>query len=118
MASLSIGEISAVVLDVSDLERAKEFWIRLLGLEVQIEIPDFAFLKPPDGGAGITLQRVDEPRAGKNRAHPDLRVHDRVAARQRVLDLGGSAIAEAEYEGFPWSVMADPDGNEFCIGEG
>ena len=52
----------------------------------------------------------------KNRAHIDLDVTDLEVAIRRVVDLGGTKLDEFSKYGITWAVMADPDGNEFCLG--
>ena len=51
----------------------------------------------------------------KNRAHIDLDVTDLEVAIRRVVDLGGTRLDEFSEYGITWAVMADPDGNEFCL---
>jgi predicted enzyme related to lactoylglutathione lyase len=63
----------------------------------------------------LLLQKVPEPHEYKNRAHLDLGVTDLGSAVQRVVDLGGTRLEEISEYGITWAVMADPDGNEFCL---
>lgn len=71
------------------------------------------------GGRGveILLQQVPEAKNGKNRLHLDLRTTDLHAEADRVVALGalqltGTPVTES---GWRWHILADPDGNEFCI---
>jgi predicted enzyme related to lactoylglutathione lyase len=52
---------------------------------------------------------------GPRRLHLDATVDDVDAAKQRIIELGGSHQIDREMGGFGWSVMLDPEGNEFCI---
>ena len=61
---------------------------------------------------GVALPEQHEH---KNRAHIDLDVTDFGSAVQRVVDLGGTKLDEISEYGITWAVMADPDGNEFCL---
>jgi catechol 2,3-dioxygenase-like lactoylglutathione lyase family enzyme len=63
------------------------------------------------------FQRVPEPRAAKNRMHLDLRVAeaDRPAEIERLEGLGAHRIGEGAQGPHVWVVMADPEGNEFCV---
>ncbi|GAB4001000.1 hypothetical protein GCM10029992_34960 [Glycomyces albus] len=64
----------------------------------------------PDGSVTLFCQEVPEPRTVKNRMHFDIEVASE-AERDRLLDLGAKVI-----EHLPeWTVMADPQGNEFCV---
>ena len=103
-----------VIIDCADLERMTEFWTKLLGTSVGSRKGPYAFLKrPATGGASIGLQRVDEPKQGKNRVHIDLITDDIVGVARRVEELGGRRVPGYEPGGF--LVMADPEGNEFCV---
>ena len=63
----------------------------------------------------MLLQKVPERHEVKNRVHIDLDVADLEKAVSRVLDLGGSKLDKHSLYGIEWVVMADPDGNEFCL---
>ena len=68
-------------------------------------------------GITLTLQRVPEPKIVKNRMHLDLLVDDLEHEVQRLDSLGATRVeTDARYEfGQTWYVLADPEGNEFCI---
>ena len=69
-----------------------------------------------DGGPAITFQPVPEAKTSKVRAHLDVRVEDLQAAVNLVARLGGSGPAETyRYDEGTVAVMADPEGNEFCL---
>jgi predicted enzyme related to lactoylglutathione lyase len=103
-----------VIIDCVDPEALAAFWGGLLGVEVSSRKGPYVFLRrPAKGGAAIGLQRVDEPRGGKNRVHIDLLADDVVAVARRVERLGGRRVPGYERGGF--LVMADPEGNEFCL---
>jgi predicted enzyme related to lactoylglutathione lyase len=63
----------------------------------------------------MLLQKVPEQHEHKNRAHIDLDVTDLEAAVQSAVGLGGTRLAKISEYGITWAVMADPDGNEFCL---
>lgn len=114
-----IVTLATVVINVRDLERAKTFWTTVLGVEVvtEQEVPGFfSWLRPQlPGGISVSLQVVDHPKPGPNQVHIDTTVDDIDEARTRIEALGGSFIAEHEFDGFRWNIMGDPEGNEFCI---
>jgi predicted enzyme related to lactoylglutathione lyase len=68
-------------------------------------------------GPSLTLQRVSEPKRGKNRMHVDLLVRDLHAEVARLQGLGASAVTPGPREEFGqrWFVLADPEGKEFCV---
>lgn len=119
-----------LVLDCTDLERVAAFWRVALGYvsdaeagteEAGTEDPAAARyhrLLPADGkGVELLLQRVEDRKLGKNRMHLDLRHRDLGAETARLLAAGarhttGEPIRE---DGWSWYVLADPEGNEFCV---
>ncbi|HEY0604263.1 MAG TPA: VOC family protein [Herpetosiphonaceae bacterium] len=86
-----------------------------------------AIIDPDGKGARIYFQRVPEPKTVKNRLHLDLNasgghglpVEERRVkvgeAVERLQSLGATKIREMELRGEYWIVMADPEGNEFCV---
>lgn len=114
---MSVGTVGSVVIDTEDVDRLIEFWGQMLDLEVKHRIgPYFAWLgRMGEGGPSLAFQKVPEKKEGKNRLHLDLHVEDLAEARARIEELGGSKVDEHTMQNFTWYVMADPEGNEFCI---
>jgi predicted enzyme related to lactoylglutathione lyase len=112
------GEL-AVVVDCSDLERAARFWTRTLGyVDGGGGSTTYRSLFPADGlGVEVLLQRVADQKVAKTRLHLDLRTRDLVSETARVRRLGARVLTtEPVVEaGWTWHVLADPDGNEFCV---
>jgi hypothetical protein len=75
----------------------------------------------PQSGTGLgrrlLFQRVPEPKSGKNRLHLDLHPGEgrRAAEVERLKGLGASVLREVKEPSGQWVVMADPEGNEFCV---
>jgi hypothetical protein len=70
----------------------------------------------PDGLPVLTFQRVPEAKTAKNRLHLDLFVADPAAEIERARGLGASLVGAPVDTGRSWwQVMADPEGNEFCV---
>ncbi len=112
-----------VVLDVNDIGRSAAFWSAVLGFPVQREITQFMVLRPDDPAdtqPHLILQQVPERKVVKNRSHLDLHVPDVEAARDRYLALGASLLQETKncIGDYCWYLMADPEGNEFCVAPG
>jgi hypothetical protein len=62
--------------------------------------------------------KIDEPTPGKNRIHLDISAGpDRVAEVERAVTLGAAVVAEHGDDHLHWTVLADPDGNQFCISD-
>jgi predicted enzyme related to lactoylglutathione lyase len=108
-----------VVLDCRDVRRLADFWTAALGYRVEGAVGRYTALRPPDGASGpsILLQRVPEPKSGKNRLHLDLRVADLDGELARLLSLGAHRLSDVPVheDGWTWWVLADPEGNEFCV---
>ncbi|HEX5596484.1 MAG TPA: VOC family protein [Micromonosporaceae bacterium] len=108
-----------VTIDCADPTRLAAFWSQAAGYEVQWERKDeFVILGPASGtGVRIGLQRVTEAKPGKNRVHVDWTAADREAEVSRLAGLGATVLAEHGTPGTAWTVLADPEGNEFCVAE-
>lgn len=107
-----------VVVDCADLERAARFWSAALGYVDAGGGATYRSVVPADGfGVEVLLQRTDDEKHGKNRVHLDLRTRDLDAEVGRVLSLGATRLTAGPVEehGWTWHVLADPDGNEFCV---
>lgn len=110
--------ISGLVIDCEDVPRMTAFWAEALGYEMGTAGDDFAALAEPAGGSlRVLLQKVPEPKAAKNRVHFDLTVNDRDAEVRRLSALGASAGKTVAMDWGGWTVMSDPEGNEFCVAE-
>ena len=112
-----IATVGSVVVNVIDLDRGKEFWTALLGVGVAQEVPGFAWLeRQHEDGIVVALQEVNTPKQGRNRVHMDTGVPDLDEGQRRIEEIGGTLVEEHEVPGYRWRIMADPEGNEFCIG--
>ncbi|MFA1547805.1 VOC family protein [Actinomadura chokoriensis] len=105
------------VLDCGDPDALADFWSAALHYARGEFDPPYVRLTDPSGRRPtLLLQRVPEPKAGKNRMHPDLRITDMEAELARVTALGATVVhATFVDNGWPTTVLADPEGNEFCL---
>jgi predicted enzyme related to lactoylglutathione lyase len=112
------GEL-VVVIDCTDLAQAARFWAAALGyVDTGSNGGTYRNLRPASGpGIEVLLQRTADVRHGKNRVHLDLRTRDLAAEVSRVTALGATLLAGGPVveDGWTWHVLADPDGNEFCV---
>ncbi|WP_424185523.1 VOC family protein [Actinokineospora sp. G85] len=113
---------SGVTIDSVNPPALAEFWTQVLGLEVSLNYEDNFIAMTPPGAAPhsatyLAVQRVAEVKEGKNRLHLDLHTDDRHREVARVVALGAKAVDEHEIPGLAWTVLLDPEGNEFCIGQ-
>jgi len=107
-----------VTIDCADPVSLAKFWTEAAGLEIRANLGDGAFvvLGQSDGnGIRLGLQQVPEPRTGKNRVHVDWTASDRPAEVARLTALGAIEVAEHTHPGLVWTVLTDPEGNEFCV---
>ena len=114
----AIGRFHWIVIDTVDPARIAPFWCALLGVRERGWFGDDYLMLTTDGGAPpVAFQRVPEAKSVKNRLHVDLAVEDLDGAFAQIVALGGSAASDILEMpgGYRWRVMADPEGNEFCI---
>jgi predicted enzyme related to lactoylglutathione lyase len=114
----AIGRLHWIVIDTVDPARIAPFWCALLGVRERGWFGENYLMLTADGGAPpVAFQRVPEAKAVKNRLHVDLAVDELDDAFARIVALGGSAVSDILEMpgGYRWRVMADPEGNEFCI---
>ena len=117
--------ISHTTVDCENAYRLSEWWKGVLGYCDLPEDPNSAgdeecMIVDPDTGHRVLFIEVPEPKSGKNRVHFDLRPsaggQDEELAR--LLALGATEVADLRGKygpGTGWVVLADPEGNEFCI---
>jgi len=107
-----------LVLDCADPEGLAAFWAPALGYRYAGTFDAFGVLLPVDApGPKMLLQKVAEPKAGKNRMHLDLHADDLDAEVVRLAALGAARVDDAPQNQFgtTWIRMTDPEGNEFCV---
>ena len=115
--------VGHVVLDVVDLPVVQAFWCAALDV-VPVDEDEAGVALPLPGGLTLDLLRVpDRPRApgqerDKNRLHLDLRPTKAGTQEQevaRLLGLGAVRVDVGQGDDATWVVLADPEGNEFCV---
>ncbi|HSF84671.1 MAG TPA: VOC family protein [Acidimicrobiia bacterium] len=108
-----------MVFNCTDVDLLVSFWSQLLDTGEARRFPGFVWLEPASEGApALAFQQVPDPTPGRNRVHLDFGAEDREVTVARVLELGGSRVEDHEIMGFHWTVLADPEGNEFCVAPG
>ncbi|MGH2774325.1 MAG: VOC family protein [Actinomycetota bacterium] len=112
------SELYTVTLDAADPHRLAEFWSELLGYKVVYDDDDeVAIEKPDESGPAVLFLKAPDVKAGKNRMHFDLNPDEQAAEVERALSLGAThvEIGQGRDPDVTWKVLADPEGNEFCI---
>ena len=113
--------IQCLCVDTDDPARLAAFWQSALGWRRTFEQDDEVVLEPPEGSRedgivpDLLFLRVPGPKAAKNRLHLDLRPEDQAAEVARLEKLGARRADVGQGAEATWVVMADPDGNEFCV---
>jgi hypothetical protein len=113
--TLSLDE---VVIDCGDPCALAKFWSEALGYQIAECDVDIASIEDPTGsGPGMFFQRVPERKAIKNRIHFDLSIWggDLELAVDQLLSLGARRVEVGDDDVHWWAVLADPEGNEFCV---
>ncbi|MET9515853.1 VOC family protein [Streptomyces sp. NPDC002994] len=109
--SISIG---GACIDTTDLAGASAFWQAVTGYDVASSDDATIYLQDSAKSAvGLSLQLVPEPRVGKNRLHLDLSTDDLAGQVDRISELGATVVRRFDEDG--WLVLADTDGNQFCV---
>lgn len=111
----------SICIDSTDPARPAAFWEQALGWRRTHDTADEVVLEPPAGSPedgvvpDLLFLRVPEPKTGKNRLHLDLRPQDQAAEVARLEALGATRTSVGQGSDVTWVVLADPDGNEFCV---
>ncbi len=104
-----------VVVDCADPAKVAEFWAAVLGYQVIFNAPDEVVIaKDEHTYPGLAFVPVPESKTVKNRLHIDLNPDDQQAEVERLLALGAKQVDIGQGD-VSWVVLADPEGNEFCV---
>jgi len=110
------ARVGAIMIDCHDPAPLFEFWSQIVGVEVEHRFPAYIFTTTlPGNNIRLAFQQVPEDKVVKNRLHLDLAHPDPEAFIAKVMALGGSRIEDHQMVEFSWTVLADPEGNEFCV---
>jgi hypothetical protein len=113
--------IQCLCIDTADPVGLATFWQSALGWRRTMEQDDEVVLEPPEGSPedgvapDLLFIRSPDEKAGKNRLHLEVRAQDQAAEVARLEGLGARRVDIGQGTQVSWVVMADPDGNEFCV---
>lgn len=113
--------IQCLDIDSVDPARLAGFWQEALGWRRTYDHVDEVVLEPPAGSPedgvvpDLLFLRVPEVKVGKNRLHLDLRPVDQSAEVARLEGLGATRVDVGQDASVSWVVLADLEGNEFCV---
>lgn len=111
--------IGGITIDCAEPRELAEFWTRALDLEVVFDADgDYIQLRSRANPSHpyVSMQKVPEEKAGKNRLHIDLATDAPDVEIPRLVALGAVVNEKHEVPGLTWTVLSDPAGNEFCVG--
>ena len=116
---------ATLTFDCADPMQVATFWAAAMGYRLDPDSDDeAAYLADPSGATqGLYFQRVPEPKVAKNRVHLDLRPSGTMAEEVERLRTLGASVGElvevpasaVDGQSSFWTVMGDPEGNEFCV---
>ena len=112
--------IQCLSIDSADPATVARFWAEALGWRVTYESADESVVEPPEGSGLVDVApdllfiKVADDKRGKNKLHLDLRPGDQAAEVERLEALGARRVDIGQKE-VSWVVLADPEGNEFCV---
>jgi Glyoxalase-like domain len=112
------GRLAAVVVAAADPPALARFWAEAAAWPLVDPDPHLPALRHPSGtGPFLELARSAAPKLAKNRLHLDLAPHlgDDPAADVARLQTLGATLADVGQRDVSWTVLADPEGNEFCV---
>ena len=109
--------VETLTIDSRDPKPVAEFWCAALGYELEGIDDEGAWIRDPAGrGWPLLFLIVPEGKSVKNRLHLDLSPPSTMAEEvERLVGAGARSIRRVDEGGSFWTVMADPEGNEFCV---
>ena len=106
----------ALIVDALDPERLGRWWAEVLDHRVESVTPEEVVVGPDvDGHPRLIFLRHPDAKNAKNRLHLDLRPDDLDAEIERLVNMGARHVDVGQPDDAAWVVLADPEGNEFCI---
>lgn len=110
--TLSFGQIS---FDSTDPLPLAQWWADQVGGKIVAENEGWFVVVATEKRPWLAFQKVEDPTPGKNRIHLDFGSNDPKADVERLIAAGASHVADHDMGGFAWTVLADPEGNQFCV---
>ena len=108
-------QLKTVTFDAADPARLAAFWAEATGRKIEHSTESFAMLAADETNVRMLFLKVPEQKTTKNRVHVDFGVPDREAEVARLVGLGATRHDTHTQWGIEWTVMTDPEGNEFCV---
>ena len=104
-----------IVVDAEDPARLARWWAEALGYVIVTDVPgEVEIRRSADQLPGLLFTGSPDAKTVKNRLHIDLRPDDQESEVERLVDMG-ARLADIGQHDVSWVVLADPEGNEFCV---
>jgi predicted enzyme related to lactoylglutathione lyase len=108
------AKIACLIINTTNPDASARFWGALLDREVGKQYSAYNELPGNTGDIKLTIQKVEQWSGGSS-IHFDLKVNDFEEAIRKIEALGGKLVKRESQNRWYWAVLADPDGNLFCI---
>jgi hypothetical protein len=109
-------EIRNITFDANDPEKLAQFWAAVTGWQIEAAAPEEVTVSRGRGTfPRLLFMRVTEGKRTKNRVHLDLQAKALAADVARLRELGAREGVSYARDGFRWTILYDPEGNELCI---
>jgi predicted enzyme related to lactoylglutathione lyase len=112
---MALVVVHCVTINALDPGALAGFWAALSGGTSREAGNGFVRVDPAEGGVRLLFQKAEQPTPDPGWIHLDCNVPDRAAAVAEISRLGGSVVEHRSDSKGDWIVMADPEGNPFCI---
>jgi len=124
-------QLACIAFDCADALVVGRFWSEALGRPLDAgasaEFASIGFAARRERDGWRPVERADEPtwifarvpesKTVKNRMHPDVTASDVESEITRLVDLGATRVADRDEYGYRWTLMTDPEGNEFDLAQ-
>lgn len=112
--------IRRIVFDCRNPQLLADFWANVTGYnKIQLdeeEAKTLAIIAPPEKtGPALMFYVTPDEKVVKNRVHVEINAQDLAAEVERIIALGATKVAAHDEGQVSWNVLADPEGNEFCV---
>jgi predicted enzyme related to lactoylglutathione lyase len=119
MVSPMALKVESITFDTADPDKLADWWARAIDGTTNPVAAGFFVIVTAPRGPQLAFQKVDDPTPGKNKVHIDFVAPDMDAEVKRLVDLGAAETGRHEFGAdFKWVVLADPEGNAFCVTTG
>ena len=110
------SRLYSIVVDSKDPASLARFWVQVLNFQIAYEEPtEVVVARDDDTYPALIFVPVPESKTVKNRLHIDLAPDDRDGEVERLIQLGAHRVDIGQRPDVTWVVLADPEGNEFCV---